>query len=216
VAGGELSPRLGPAFLLAASELGMASAAHLFVREIAASGGDELVRAAVDELGREFPVLGCVATRWLAGARGPEPVAEGVLAAVGGLSRLLIVGLETTWLDVLLPGCRGLEVGILAGDMGPAADFRRVLANYEGLAVAVPLAELHRWSGRRSGLLCFVYGSDGHVVHVPGAWLRVSGPDVRTQFAALVGWNILGGAMELYPRWLAETAAADFSAVVHP
>ncbi|MBZ5715721.1 hypothetical protein [Nannocystis pusilla] len=212
----ELSPRLGPAFLLAAGELGMASAAHLFVREVAASGGDKLVRAALDELGQDFPVLGCIAARWLAGARGPAPTAEGVLVALHGLTRLLVVGLETTWLDVLLPACRGVEVGILTDDLGPTTDLRRVLANYEGLAVGVRLGELHRWSGRRSGLLCFVYGSDGHVVHVPGAWLRVSGPDVRTQFAALVGWNILGGAMELYPRWLAETQAPDFSTVVHP
>lgn len=212
----ELSPRLGPAFLLAAGELGMASAAHLFVREIAASGGDALVRAAVDELGREFPVLGCIAGHRLSGVHEPIPAVDDVLVAVRGLTRLLVVGLETTWLDVLLPACRGVEVGILTDDMGPAADPRRMLANYEGLAVGVTLGELHRWSGRRSGLLCFVYGSDGHVVHVPGAWLRVSGPDVRTQFAALVGWNILGDAMELYPRWLAQTQASDFSTIVHP
>lgn len=210
----ELSPRLGPAFLMAASELGMASAAHLFVREIAASGGDELVRRAADSLGHEFPVLGCVAEAWLAGERELRPDPARVLAAVRGLARLLVVGGETAWLDVLLPACGGIEVGLLRDDIGPAADFRRVLANYDGLAVGVELAALQRWSGRRSGLLCFVYGSDGHVVHVPGAWLRVSGPDVRTQFAALVGWNILGGAMTLYPRWLAETLVADFSVVV--
>lgn len=212
----EPSPRLGPAFLLAASELGMASTAHLFVREIAASGGDELVREAALGLGRDFPVLGCIATRWLAGERAPRPAPDGVLAATHGLARLLVVGLETAWLDVLLPACRGLEIGLLIGDGDSSADFRRVLANYEDLAVGVTLAELHRWSGRRSGLLCFVYGSDGHVVRVPGAWLRVSGPDVRTQFAALLGWNILGAAMELYPRWLAETAASDFSTIVEP
>ena len=212
----ELSPRLGPAFLLAASELGMASAAHLFVRETAASGGDELVSAVGLGLGRDFPVLGCIAARWLAGERDPRSATDGVLEAVHGLTRLLVVGLETAWLDVLLPACRAIEVGLLIGDGGASADSRRVLANYEGLAVGVTLAELHRWSGRRSGLLCFVYGSDGHVVHVPGAWLRVSGPDVRTQFAALLGWNILGAAMELYPRWLAETAVSDFSAIIEP
>lgn len=210
----ELSPRLGPAFALAASELGMASAARLFVREIAASGGEELVGSAARGLGREFPVLGCVAARWLAGARAPDPTPAGVLAAARGLTRLLIVGLETAWLDALLPACRGIEVGLLLDDLSPAPDVRRVLANYDGAAAGVPLGELHRWAGRRSGLLCFVYGSDDHVVHVPGAWLRVSGPDVRTQFAALIGWNILGAAMELYPRWLAETQASDFSAVV--
>jgi hypothetical protein len=192
----------------------MASAAHLFVDEIAASGGRELVQAAASGLGREFPILGTIAARRLAGEGAAIPDPTALLAAVRGLTRLLVVGLETAWLDVLLPACRGLAVGLLLADPSAGADVRRVLANYDGLAVGVTLAELHRWSGRRSGLLCFVYGSDGHVVHVPGTWLRVSGPDVRTQFAALVGWNILGAAMDLYPRWLAETQVSDFSAIV--
>lgn len=209
----EPSPRLGQAFQLAASELGMASAAHLFTAEFAASGGRELVQAAAEGLGREYPVLGTIAGRWLAGARPPAPDPTALLAAASGLTRLLVVGLESAWLDVLLPACRGRTVGLLLDDTA-AVDVRRVLANYDGLAEGVTLAELHAWSGRRSGLVCFVYGSDGHVVHVPAAWLRVSGPDVRTQFAALVGWNILGAAMDLYPRWLAETQVSDFSTVV--
>jgi hypothetical protein len=210
----ELSSRLGPAFQLAASELGMASAARLFIAEISASGGRELVEATAHGLGREFPVLGTIAGRWLAGGPPPTPDPTPMLAATRGLTRLLVVGLETAWLDVLLPACRDLEVGLLLGDTSAAADVRRVLANYDGLAVGVTLADLHGWSGRRSGLVCFVYGSDGHVVHVPTTWLRVSGPDVRTQFASLIGWNILGPAMDVYPRWLAETQVSDFSTVV--
>lgn len=190
-----LPPRLGPAFQLASAELGPASAARLFVRE--------------------FPVLGCVAARWLAGDRGAAPDPGPLLAALKGLTRVLVVGLEADWLDVLLPACRDLEVGLLRGEFA-AADFRRALANYDGLAVAVELGDLQRWAGRRSGLLCFVYGSDGHVAHVPGTWMRVSGPDVRAQFAVLVGWNILGAAMELYPRWLAEAHLEDFSQLVDP
>lgn len=210
------APRLAQAFLAATSELGMASAAHLFAREIAAAGGDDALIAWRDALGREFPVFHWVAGRWLAGARGPAPRTEPARAACAGLARLLVVGLETVWLDVLLPRLAGVEVGLLREDTGLVGDFRRVLANYEGLAVGVELADLSRWSGRRSGLLTFVYGSDGHVAHVPGSWQRVSGPDVRTQFAALIGWNILGEPMELYPRWLAETGVGDFSHLVGP
>ncbi|HEY8379137.1 MAG TPA: hypothetical protein VIK91_21740 [Nannocystis sp.] len=207
------APRLARAFLTATSELGMASTAFLFAREIAKSG-DAALAEARDLLGREFPVFHCVAGRWLTGARDPAPDIEPVLAALAGLARLLVVGLETTWLDLLLPRLGGVEVGILREDTGLHGDFRRVLANYEGLAVGVELADMSRWSGRRSGLLTFVYGSDGHVAHVPAAWQRVSGPDVRTQFAALVGWNILGAPMDLYPRWLTETGVADFSHLV--
>lgn len=211
-----LPPRLAQVFLSAASELGMATAAHLIVREIAASGGDALVAAARDGFGRDFPVFHSVASRWLAGERALAPRPGPVLEATAGLSRLLVVGLEATWLDALLPALRGVEVGLLRDEAAVSGDFRRVLANYEGLAVGVELADLHRWSGRRSGLMTFVYGSDGHVAHVATTWLRVSGPDVRTEFAALVGWNILGGAMDVYPRWLAETGVGDFSQLVGP
>lgn len=206
-----LPPRLSQAFLTAAYELGMASAARLFTRELAAEGGAELVAAARDVLGREFPVWHCVASLWLADARGVEPRPAEIEPALAGIRKLLVVGLEADWLDVLLPRLERTEVGLLLDRVG---DARRVLANYEGLAVGVELGDLHRWSGRHSGLLTFVYGSDLHVAHVPGVWLRVSGPDVRAQFSALVGWDILGAPMELYPRWLAETGAGDFSALV--
>lgn len=212
----EPPPRLARAFLTATSELGMASAARLFAREIGEGGGPDVLARARDSFGREFPVFHCLAARWLAGEREPPPRTEPVEAAAAGLTRLLVVGLEATWLDALLPRLRGVEVGLLRPDTGFAVDFGRVLANYDGLAVGVELADLYQWSGRRSGLLTFVYGSDGHLAHVPAAWQRVSGPDVRTQFAALLGWNILGAPMELYPRWLAETSVGDFSSVVGP
>jgi hypothetical protein len=194
----------------------MASTARLFLRELAKGGGAAAVLAARDAFGREFPVFHCLATHWLRDLRVLTPHVEAARAAVGGLSRVLVVGLEVDWLDLLLPQLAGVEVGLLREDLGIVADFRRVLANYDGHAVGVELAELQRWAGRRSGLLVFVYGSDGHVAHVPGGWLRVSGPDVRTQFSALVGWNILGAPMEVYPRWLAETDVRDFSRLVGP
>lgn len=206
-----LPPRLSQAFLTAAYELGMASAARLFTRELAAEGGAELVAAARDIFGREFPVWHSVASRWLADGRGVEPRPAALEPVLAGIRRLLVVGLETDWLDLLLPRLVGIEVGLL---LERAGDARRVLANYEGLAVGVELGDLHRWSGRHSGLLTFLYGSDRHVAHVPGVWLRASGPDVRAQFAVLVGWDILGAPMDLYPRWLAETSVSDFSALV--
>lgn len=210
------SQRLAQAFRAAAPELGMASTARLFLRELARDGGAAAVLAARDAFGREFPVFHSVASRWLREPGLPSPPVEAARDALGGLSRVLVVGLEVDWLDRLLPRLGGVEVGLLREDLGIAADFRRVLANYDGHAVGVELAELQRWAGRRSGLLVFVYGSDGHVAHVPGGWLRVSGPDVRTQFSALVGWNILGERMEVYPRWLAETDVRDFSRLVGP
>lgn len=212
----ELSPRLAEAFLVASSELGMASTARLFLRELAREGGPRVVLAARDAFGRSFPVFHCLATQWLRDMRVLTPRVDPVRGALAGLARVLVVGLEVDWLDVLLPRLSGVEVGLMREETSVTADFRRVLANYDGLAVAVELAELHRWAGRRSGLLVFVYGSDGHVAHVPASWLRVAGPDVRTQFSALIGWNILGEPMEVYPRWLAETGVGDFSQIVGP
>jgi hypothetical protein len=40
------------------------------------------------------------------------------------------------------------------------------------------------------------------------------GQDVRTQFRSIIGWDVLGEVMYLYPRWMTETSLADFSHVV--
>lgn len=211
MSGGHLPPGLDQAFLMAATELGMCSAARLFVRELAAAGGDGLVAEARDQLGRAFPVLDFVAGRALAGEPEPPLDPAPVLRALAGIARLLVVGVEADFLDALVPRLAGVEIGLLA-ETGPAqADLRRVLANYGGRVRAVTLDDFQRWAGRRSALLTFVYGSDGHVAHVQGAWLRVSGPDVRTQFRSLIGWDILGRPLDVYPRWLVETHRDDFS-----
>lgn len=219
-----LPPGLDQAFLMAATELGMCSAARLFVRELAAAGGGALVAEARDQLGRAFPVLDFVAGRALAGEpelRGDKPSyateppdPAPVLRALAGIARLLVVGIEADFLDALEPRLDGVEVGLLA-ETGPTqADLRRALANYGGRVRAVTLDDFQRWAGRRSALLTFVYGSDGHVAHVQGAWLRVSGPDVRTQFRSLIGWDIFGHPLDVYPRWLVETHRDDFSDLV--
>lgn len=202
---------LEQAFPLAAGELGMCSAAWLFARELAAVGGDPLVAALRDALGRAFPVIDSVASAWLGGEHVPVIDPAPVLEACAGATDVVVVGLETLWLDALVPL---LDAPIRLLAEGPfAADWDRVLSNYAGRAERTELSNFQQWAGRRSVLLTFVYGSRGGRVHVPPAWARVLGPDVRSQFRSLVGWNVLGAPMDVYPRWLVEVPADDFSRV---
>jgi len=211
-----LPPAIAQAFHMTAAELGMCSAARLFVRELAAAGGDALVREARDRLGRDYPVLDFVAARALDGDADP-PIDPGpVRGALGGIARLLVVGLEAFFLDALVEALPEVEIGLIADSGETELDLRRVLANYRGRVEGVALGDIHRWAGRRSALLTFVYGADAHVVYVNAAWLRVSGPDVRSAFRSLVGWDIFGRPMLVYPRWLVETARSDLSRVVGP
>lgn len=208
-----LPEHLGQAFLMAAGELGMASAARLFVRELARLGGDNLVAEAGDALGREYPVFDFVAHRWLEGDRAARLDPSSVRQALEGITRLVVVGLETDALDVLVGSLSGVEIGLIVEPFGVAPDLRRVLANFGGALRTVDLEEFRRWAGKRSSLLTFVYGTDSHTAHVATTWLRVSGPDVRAQFRSLVGWDVLGEPMRLYPRWLVETSCEDFSVI---
>lgn len=208
-----LPGHLGQAFLMAAGELGMASAARLFVRELAQLGGDELVAESCDVFGREYPVLDFVAHRWLEGDRDSRLDTTEVLRALDGIKRLVVVGFETDALDTLVKALPDVEMGLVAEPFGVTPDMRRVLANFQGSLVSVPLSDFRRWAGKRSALLTFVYGTDGHIAHVASTWLRVSGPDVRAQFRSLVAWDVLGEPMRLYPRWLIETSCEDFSVI---
>jgi hypothetical protein len=209
-----LPPALDQAFLMAAGELGMCSAARLFVRELAGEGGDALVAAARDRLGRAFPVFDFVAARFLdaerAGPIDPSPVLE----ALAGIGRLLIVGLEADFLDALVPRLEAMEIGLITEAAGFELDLRRVLANFGGRVKPVDLSSFQAWAGRRSALLTFVYGTDGHVIHVSPSWLRVAGPDARTQFRSILGWDILGRPLNVYPRWLVEGSRDDLSRVI--
>lgn len=208
-----LPDHVGQAFLMAAGELGMASAARLFVRELARLGSDDLVAEACDSLGREYPVLDFVAHRWLEGDRAGRLDPSRVQDALQGITRLVVVGLETDALDVLVRLLSGVEIGLIVEPFGVAPDLRRVLANFGGTVRTVDLEGFRRWAGKRSALLTFVYGADEHTAHVATTWLRVSGPDVRAQFRSLVGWDVLGEPMRLYPRWLVETSCDDFSVI---
>jgi hypothetical protein len=205
--------RLAQAFRLAAAELGMASAAWLFVAETAAAEGDAGVAALRDALGRAWPVLDAVCAAWLAGTRTPTVDAREVKPILEDVGRLVVVGLETTWLDALvaaLPTTTRVAL-VRHGDLSP--DWNRVLSNYQRRVEPLELADFQSWAGPRSALLTFVYGqSEGGGTFANTTWLRVSGPDVRTQFRALIGWEVLRVPLEVYPRWL---QAIDAAALTH-
>lgn len=207
-----MTVRLGQAFRLAATELGMASAAWLFVAEVAAAEGDAGVASLRDALGRTWPVLDAVCAAWLAGARAPTVDAGEVLPILEDVTRVVVVGLETTWLDALvaaLPAATRVAL-VRHGDLAP--DWRRVLSNYQRRVEPLELADFQAWAGPRSALVTFVYGkTDGEGTFANSTWLRVAGPDVRTQFRALIGWEVLRVPLEVYPRWLQAIDAEAFT-----
>lgn len=207
-------PALGQALRVAAAELGMASAARLFVREVAAIAGADGVAELRDRLGRAYPVLDLVAGRWLADAPAHALDVDAVIDALNGIRRLVIVGVEADALDALVPRLASVEVGLCTEGRALMPEWRRVLANYDAQVQAIGLAEVARWAGPRAAILTFVYGGDRHVVHASPQWLRVSGPDVRTLFRSLIAWDVLGGIPEVYPRWSVEVDRTTFSEVV--
>jgi hypothetical protein len=198
------------AFQLAAGELGFCSAAWLFVREVAAEGGDLLVSELRDHLGRAFPVLDAVCSAWAAGSRAPDTDPADVVAACAGAGRVVVVGLETAFLDPLVARCDGVRLALLCHSAFDV-DWDRALANYEGRIEPVDLDSFQAWAGPTSALLTFAYGLHGASVHVLPAWLRVIGEDVRTQFRSLIAWDVLREAMYVYPRWLVEVPASSFT-----
>lgn len=208
--------RLDQAFRVACAELGHCSAAWLFVGEVSREGGGAAVEALRDGLGRAFPVLDAVARQWL--ERRTEPVldVEPIVTACAGAERALIVGVEARHLDALVPRLpSSLRLGLLRHG-ALEADWSRVLANLGPRVEGTELADFPLWAGPRSVLLTFGYGVRGGRVHVNPVWVRVSGPDVRTQFRTLVVWDALGGPMFVYPRWLVNVPLEDFSVVVTP
>lgn len=207
-----LPPGLGQAFRVAVAELGLCSASWLFVEEIADSEGPDALHALRDELGRDWPVLDAVAAARLEGARWVEPDTAAVLRACGRAERVVVVGLEARWMDALV---RSTEVPLsLVRQSVFAPDWERVAANYAGRVEMEPMETFQRLAGPRSVLLTFSYGSDGGTTHVLSSWVRVSGEDVRTQFRALVAWEVLGRPFFVYPRWLVTVPCERFSARV--
>lgn len=210
-----MSAGLDQAFRLAAGELGMATAAWLFAGETGEVEGEAGVGSLRDALGRAWPVLDAVCAAWCQGMRAPQPDAGELLPALAGVNRLVLVGHESLWLDALLAALpASMEVALLRHGLLPA-DWDRVLGNHGGRVAAANLSDFQRWAGPRSALLTFVYGqASGEQVFVMPDWLRVMGPDVRTQFRALLGWNILQVPLPVYPRWLVATERSAFTGLL--
>jgi hypothetical protein len=180
-------------------------------REGFGSGGR---RGARRTLGATFASLDHIAHAWLAGARRRPVTTKPLERVLGGARRVLVVGVEADHLDALareLP--RDVRLGLLTYRL-QRVDWSRVLANFGDRVEPVDLAEFQGWAGARSSLLTFVYGERAGLVLVLSAFLRVSGPDVRSQFRDIIGWDVLGAAPELYPRYHVETSASDLTAFV--
>lgn len=210
-----MSALLQQAFRTAASELGMASAAWLFVQETAALDGAAGVEAMRDDMGRLWPVLDAVCAGWLGGTKQPVVTPLDILPQLAGARRVVLVGLEALWLDALLQALPpDTQVGLVQhGD--PVTHWARVADNYGGRVQLLPLADFQSWAGPRSVLMTFVYGQTQNQVYVLPSWLRVCGPDVRMQFRALLGWHVLQVPMAVYPRWLV-AASADTLTDIRP
>lgn len=208
-----MSALLQQAFRTAASELGMASAAWLFVREAANVKGDTGVAALRDDMGRQWPVLDAVCAAWLNGQRSPMAQAADVLSALDGALRLVIIGIETVWIDALLQSLpTEVQIGLVRhGD--PVTHWDRVIDNFRQRVKLLDLAEFQTWAGPRSVLMTFVYGQTHEQVYVLPSWLRVCGPDVRLQFRSLLGWRVLDVPLDIYPRWLVAASAQTLTEV---
>ena len=205
---------LGDSFQLAAAELGMVTASWLFVREIADSAGADAVPALRDELGRTYPVLDAVAQAWIDGIRAPVVTTDPVLDACRGATRVVVVGLETTFLDALERRFPAEVQLVLLEESALEPDWQRVRANFGRRVAGTTLSGFQRHGGRSSVLLTFGYGSTAAGVYVAPAWLRVIGGDVRTQFRSIVLWQTLPKAPFVFPRWLVDAPVEDFTDVV--
>jgi hypothetical protein len=207
-----LSGGLDQAFSLAAAELGMASAAWLFTAEVHEGEGPEGVERLRDALGRRWPVLDAIAAAWLAGTRVPVVDAGPICKRLEGTARVVVVGLEVRWLDALVRALPAeVRIGLVRhSEFSP--DWDRVVANLGGRVELLELSDFQAWAGQRSVLLSFVYrGGDASGLFALSAWVRVAGPDVRTQFRELLGWDVLGVPLSVYPRWLVAVSPADFT-----
>lgn len=209
-------PNVRESFFLAAQELGMWTASSLFLRTSAASA-PAAIASMREQLAADFPVFDAMAERWIDGAVptiDPRPAAR----ALGSASRVLMVGFDADPFDALIDALDpSIRLGLLAGVGELCGDLDRVLSNYAGRVERVELSQLHGWAGRTSALGTLVYGVDLHnVAYTSLAWLRALGPDVRTQFRRIVGWNLLGAQPERHPRWVVATPGDDFSDLVGP
>ena len=207
----ELPAGLDQAFGAVAGELGQATSSWLFVRAVARCAGDRGVEGLADTAGPQFVVLDAVARGWLAGVRDQVVDPRPVLDAIGSATRLVVVGVEATFLDALVARMNpAVKIAMIAHSPFPV-DWDRVLDNYGGRVERVDLDTFQHWAGGKSALLTFAYGRNDARTVVAPLWLRACGADVRAQFRALVGWNVLESPMNLYPRWLVEVDVDSFT-----
>jgi hypothetical protein len=207
----DLPAGLDQAFGAVAGELGQSTSAWLFVRAVARCAGDRGVEALADAAGAQFTVLDAVARGWLAGVREQVVDPRPVLVAIGSATRLVVVGVEATFLDALVARINpAVKIAMIAHSPFPV-DWDRVLDNYGGRVERVDLDTFQHWAGGKSALLTFAYGREDTRTVVPPLWLRACGADVRAQFRALVAWNVLESPMLLYPRWLVEVDVDSFT-----
>jgi hypothetical protein len=207
----DLPAGLDQAFGAVAGELGQSTSAWLFVRAVARCAGDRGVEALADAAGAQFTVLDAVARGWLAGVRQQLVDPRPVLDAIGSATRLVVVGVEATFLDALVARINpAVKIAMIAHSPFPV-DWDRVLDNYGGRVERVDLDTFQHWAGGKSALLTFAYGREDARTVVPPLWLRACGADVRAQFRALIGWNVLESPMLLYPRWLVEIDVDSFT-----
>jgi hypothetical protein len=207
----DLPNGLEQAFFAVAGELGMTTAGWLFVGAVARCSGDRGVAALAESVGGSFPVLEAIAGAWLAGARRPMADPGPVLEALGNSSRLVVIGVEASFLDALVPRVDpGVKLAMIAHSPFPV-DWGRVLDNYGSRIERLDLDTFQNWAGGKSALLTFAYGRQDDRTSVLPLWLRACGADVRSQFRALVGWDVLSTPLEHYPRWLVEVEADSFT-----
>lgn len=210
----DLPAGLDQAFGAVAGELGQSTSAWLFVRAVARCAGDRGVEQLADTAGARFVVLEAVARRWLSGVREPKVDAGPVLAAIGGATRLVVVGVEAAYLDALVARIDPtVKIALMTHSPFPV-DWNRVLDNYGGRVERVDLDTFQHWAGGKSALLTFAYGRQDALTVVGPLWLRACGADVRTQFRALVAWNVLESPLELYPQWLVQVEVESFTHLV--
>ncbi|MBL8677528.1 MAG: hypothetical protein JNK05_00065 [Myxococcales bacterium] len=203
-------------FFAAAQELGMWTASRLYLREMTREGGAPAIEAARELLGQRFPIFDAAASEWLESDGASSIDIPAALRALEGVARLLVVGVDVDPLDALVDGVDpATRIGLVAGVGELSGDLSRVLANYQGRVALVGLADVPRWIGRKSALATVVYGVDSNdMAYTSLAWLRVLGPDTRTQFRTLLGINVLERSPSIHPRWVVATPADDFSALV--
>jgi hypothetical protein len=203
------------AFRVCVGELGMWSATRLFIESGRRAQGDAGVARVREALAPEFPVVEEL-TREGAGAAPYRRACavDALVERLTGHERILLVGMEAELVCALLARLRrDVSIHLLLDSTFPR-DEQRLRASWSSSLAFVGLDDFQSVAGARTALVTPVYGADDYRAVVLPLWMRVHGVDVRFQFRTLVGVNLLGARMQVYPRWLVETDTGDFTDLV--